>query len=86
MNKTEAFQLFDEHFPPPVAVRAKRNFDEQYFANNYYSYIGVPPAALAVNFAFSWSGTPEGALFWSRVHVTARGYDHEYPSVKGLPT
>lgn len=85
MNKTEAFQLFDE-LPPPIAERAKRNWDESFFRQNRANRgLHNPKVAQYIEISFSWCYSPEGPRFWTHTFDAVRAC-REYPSVKGLPT
>lgn len=71
------FKLFDE-LPPPIAERAKRNFDRP----SRYSYRQAhEPHSLrsAIDYGMSWIDTPEGSEFWQEV------YSGGLPSTKNLP-
>lgn len=83
MTQEEAFKLFDE-LPPPIAERAKRNFDPVFASRDHDSYCRER-LARAVAATFLWRGTPERDTFWHRVTEAAE-YGTDYPSVKGLPT
>lgn len=74
----ESYYRYYDELPPPIAERAKRNFDSVWSS-------GIPrSAAEAIEQGFRWSTSPEGEGHWLDVFNASRGR-RNYPSVKGLP-
>lgn len=83
MNKRDAFKLFDE-LPPPIAERARRNYDDVWAARRGVSFCRKP-LSRAIVLSFLWDGSKERFWFWKEV-ADAAEYGCPYPSVKGVPS
>ena len=73
--KEQYFKLYDE-LPPPIAERAKANFNPNYS----HTRSSISSLRDAIHYGFSWFVSREGFSFWHAVEdAAACGYD--YPKI-----